>query len=99
MKHYHRHEFFLRVFLLVMTVLFGAGMFFVMEHSADSAYARASASTPLSERDYSVPLPSVPHDWLPAPLSLHDTEHMVGGWGCRLRANMPYSILGFTQCF
>jgi len=95
MKNDH-HELFLRVILLLVTVLFGAGLFAASNYSVH--YRAAAAAVPLAERDYTVSLPSPPHI-LRDPLSLDETLHIVDGWGCRLRAGMPYSMLHYTQCF
>ncbi len=92
----HHHEFFLRVILLLATVFFGAGLFAASNYPVQ--YRVAAAATPLAERDYTVSLPSPP-DILPKPFSVDETLHVVGGWGCRMRTGMPYSMLHYTQCF
>lgn len=95
MKHHH-HELFLRVILLLVTIFFGAGLFAASNYPGQ--YRAAAASVPLAERNYEVSLPTVPDLWRD-PLSLDETLRMVGGWGCRIRAGTPYSILHWTSCF
>lgn len=96
MKKHEHHELFLRIILLMATVLFGAGFFAATNSSTH--YRAAAASVPLADRNYEVSLPSVPDLWRD-PLSLDETLRMVGGWGCRMRAGTPYSILHWTNCF
>ena len=92
-----RHkDFLLQVALLAATVLFGAGLFVASNYPTQ--YRAAAASVPLADRDYRVSLPLAPDLWRD-PLSLDETLRIVGGWGCRLRTGMPFSMLHYTQCF
>jgi len=90
MKNDH-HELFLRVILLLVTVLFGAGLFAASNYSVH--YRAAAAAVPLAERDYTVSLPSPPHI-LRDPLSL--MRHCIlltdGGAVCAQACRIPCSI-------
>jgi len=89
-------EFFLRVILLLATVIFGAGLF--AASNAPARFRPAAAASSLADREWRVSLPAPPNLWRD-PLSLDETLRVVGGWGCRLRGGMPYSLLHYTQCF
>jgi|GEM_PF-2377478 hypothetical protein len=97
MKHPH-HGLFLRVILLSATILFGAGLFAASNYYRGHTLLQAAAVVPLAQRDYNVSLPTFPSLWRD-PLSMDETLGIVGGWGCRLHAGMPYSMLHYTHCF